>query len=228
MSVLFSFCVQEGGEDAVLDILDDVLEAGVEDSEWEWLSWTDVNERVFCVIRGSLSSRGAFLDAEGVRQIRLSVAHRFASDNRCEWDYPSTAQEGREQFDEWLSDAGVEPLDDSVFGGATLPPPKPSKPSKPTPMILRGRERLEEKAVVLPPPSPGASDRPNVTKKKKSEYGGGGQRRQQGQARPKVKGSTSVLDAFRNSIHGEGSDGKGFSLYGFKEDVEGAGDDSGD
>jgi hypothetical protein len=207
-TTLFAFRVPD--DDALLDLLDDVADAGVRDSEWDWLVWLDARDRIYGVVRGSLGARGAFHASKAMRSVRLSTAVERSEDNRAQWDEPSNASEGRDLLAQWVSSSGIEPLEPEVITAAL---PKPAPPTAPSTLVLRGRERLQQQVV---PFEPGESSSPRNGGRDSHQNRGGnasGRGRSDGSSRKKSD-SNSVLEAFGAAVSDSAdSTGKKFTLY---------------
>ncbi len=220
---LFAFCVTEGGEEALLDLLEHVSECDVPDEDWQWVSWVDTNrDRVFAVVRGTMAARGAFCSRPDLaRVIRLSVAARNATDNRHEWAEPATATEGRATLDRWMGDPGIESLT-QVDIDAMLPPPAPRE--DPRPLVLQRRDSLERHFAPLTP-----AERPTASPRSgegRPSGGDGGRHHQQRKPATSGGGGGGILAAFGMQMEGrKDSAGRAFSLYAAKP---GAGSDEDD
>lgn len=218
-STLFAFCVTDGDEDSLLDLLDEVFDAGIKDAEWEWVCWSDPKDRIFAVVKGNLASRGAFLASEHARPVRLSIAHRFSEDNRADWTEPKSGSEGRERLETWLRESGIAPLNPEII---TADLPKVVTSQGPSPLVLQGRARLERHAVPLEPNPDWAAPKSDSDRRGGEDRHNGGERRGSPPAHKSRSGAdrdsggavNSVIAAFGMAMAGSTDEnGNKFSLY---------------
>jgi len=102
-TTLFAIRLDSDSPDDMIEVLDHVADAGVDDKEWEWLTWVTPRGRTYCVVRGSMRARGAFVDAPGVTHVLLSSALHQSQDSRCRWIEPKDASGGRERLEQWVA-----------------------------------------------------------------------------------------------------------------------------
>lgn len=201
----FALSIDGDDEDAELDLLDAVLDAGIDDDQWDWLVWQDARGYSVMVVRGTLAARGAFVDAGIGSTLSLAQAHASASDNRSQWRVPRSASEGVDALDHWLREPGFE-----ITREALTPTPVASRSAAPAaPLKPRGRDRLPSIAVPVVP----ASQQPSQPSSHRASSGGG-QRSGQRRARATSMESHPALAAFAAGLADKSdSSGKAFDLY---------------
>lgn len=213
---LFAFCITSGDDDVLIDTFDFVLDAGVPDEAWEWISWRDQEGRIFALIKGSTAARGAFLSADGLRPIRLSVAERFATDSRSKWDEPRSAEDGRRIFNNWVSEPLVPQSEDVVVptapvqGAATNPMRRRATPEK----LHKNLVPLERKPVAVAPNK--QQSQPPAAKKSHGGFDQRGTKKSEPSAERKRQ--SQVLEAFGQTMMNKTDiNGNKITLYRPKE-----------